>query len=338
MEYITGPVLGIETSCDETSIAIMDGRRILSNVVSSQAELHRKWGGVVPEVAARKHTEAIIPALDTALREAGAALEDVRAIGVANRPGLIGALAVGVASAKALSVSLRVPLLGVHHLEAHVLSPLLVSEVSYPHVCLLVSGGHTELIHVSGPGLYRRLGGTLDDAAGEVFDKAARTIGLDYPGGPAIQEAAKRGDPRRYRLPRGLRDPTMDFSFSGLKTAVVYLAKREGEALDVPSAAASFEETITSVLAERALYACRETDARAVTLVGGVAANETLRNKMKAMAEERGIRLSVPPPALCTDNAAMIAHVAGWRIARGESDTMDLDAFATAPLPQGGEA
>jgi N6-L-threonylcarbamoyladenine synthase len=330
------PVLGIETSCDETSAAVIVGDRVLSNVVSSQADLHRKWGGVVPEAAARRHAEALLPAVEESLAVAGMGLGEVGGVAVTNRPGLIGALAVGVAFAKGLAASRGLPLVGVHHLEAHVLSPFLAGDVPLPHVCLLVSGGHTELILVRAPGEYEVLGGTIDDAAGEAFDKAARSLGLGYPGGPAIQSAAETGDPARYSLPRGLSDPTLDFSFAGLKTAVRVLAESEAGALDVASAAASFEATVAAVLADRALLACRERDAKAVTLVGGVAANRRLRGVLSDRCEAIGVRFAPAPAELCTDNAAMIAFAGSWRLARGERDTVEMDTLSAAPLPNGG--
>ncbi|HWP31302.1 MAG TPA: tRNA (adenosine(37)-N6)-threonylcarbamoyltransferase complex transferase subunit TsaD [Fimbriimonadales bacterium] len=333
MEYLDGIVLGIETSCDETSCALVRGREVLSNVVSSQAALHMKWGGVVPEVAARKHTEALLPALERAFEEAHVSFDEIRGIGVTNRPGLVGALAVGVAGAKALSLAWKVPMLGVHHLEAHILSPLMAEDVPFPHVCLLVSGGHTELILVRGAGMYEKLGGTIDDAAGEAFDKCARAMGLGFPGGPAIQKIAEKGDPHRYKLPRGLSDPNMNFSFAGLKTAVLKLIEKEKDSLDVPSLAASFEEVVTSVLAERTFYACKETNAKAVTLVGGVAANRRLRSKMDELSKRYDIGFFAAPLSLCTDNAAMIAHVAAWRLSFGERDDLDMETLSSAPLP-----
>ncbi len=335
MEYVAGPVLGIETSCDDTSAAIVVGKRILSNVVSSQADLQKKWGGIVPEAAARSHTEAMLPAISEALRGSAVGLTDLTGIAVTNRPGLVGALSVGVTTAKALSLALGIPLVGVHHLESHTLSPLIESDVPFPHVCLLVSGGHTELILVKRPGVYSKLGGTIDDAAGEAFDKAARTLGLGYPGGPAIQETGAAGDAKRYSLPRGLKDPSFNFSFSGLKTAVMLLAEREGEALDRPSAAASFEATVAEVLSHRAIFACRETGARAVTLVGGVAANLRLRATLARAASEARVDFFVPGASLCTDNAAMVAHVGAWRLSTSRGDDFDLDTEAVSSLPTG---
>lgn len=333
MEYLDGIVLGIETSCDETSCALVRGRGVLSNVVSSQAALHMKWGGVVPEMAARKHAETLLPALEQAFEEARVSFDEVRGIGVTNRPGLVGALAVGVAAAKALSLAWKVPMLGVHHLEAHILSPLMAEDVPFPHVCLLVSGGHTELIFVRGAGVYEKLGGTIDDAAGEAFDKCARAMGLGFPGGPAIQKIAEKGDTHRYKLPRGLNDPNTNFSFAGLKTAVLKIIEEGKDSLNIPSLAASFEEVVTSVLAERAFFACKETDAKAVTLVGGVAANRRLRSKMEVLSKRYEVGFFAAPLSLCTDNAAMIAHVATWRLSLGERDDLDMETLSSAPLP-----
>jgi N6-L-threonylcarbamoyladenine synthase len=332
LNLFEGVVLGIESSCDETSVALLRGSEVLGDVVSSQAELHLRWGGVVPEAAARKHAEAILPALDQALQTSSMALSDVAAIAVTNRPGLVGALSVGVSAAKALSFSLQVPMLGVDHLEGHVLTPLLVEDVPFPHVCLLVSGGHTELIEVRGVGDYLRLGGTIDDAAGEAFDKSARALGLGYPGGPAIQKAAEGGDANRYKLPKGLSGDTLNFSFSGLKTAMLYLVRDEGRALSVPDAAASFEETITSVLAERTESACLQTGSEHVTLVGGVAANVRLRSKLAEVGDRRGISFTAPPLRLCTDNAVMIAHAGSLRLASGERDSFELDVLPNSSV------
>jgi N6-L-threonylcarbamoyladenine synthase len=332
--FFPDPILAIETSCDETSAAVVHGPNILSNVVASQIELHQKWGGVVPEAAARAHVEAILPVAQEALSEAGVSLADIQAIAVTNRPGLVGALSVGVSAAKALSFALRVPLLGVHHLEGHLLSPLSVEpSLPFPHTCLIVSGGHTELVEVKGLGQYRIVGETLDDAAGEAFDKGARLLGLGYPGGKAIQEAAEAGDPKRYALPRGLSGETTDFSFSGLKTAVLRLVEREGQAINVPDAAASLQEAIVSVLTERAIRACLELESKALTLVGGVAANRALRERLEQASRQQGIQFLTPPIELCTDNAAMIGLASSFRFARGESDGWDLDTLPNAPLP-----
>lgn len=271
VELFQGRILAIETSCDETSAAVVSGFSVLSSIVSSQVALHRRWGGIVPEAAARAHVEAILPAVEEALAGAALSLPDVDAVAVCNRPGLVGALSVGLSAAKAFAFALGVPLVGVHHLEGHILSPLALGvSLPFPHVCLTVSGGHTELVRVVDPLRYEIIGQTLDDAAGEAFDKGARLLGLGYPGGYAIQEAAAGGDPKRYPLPRGLSGDTLDFSFSGLKTAILRLVEAEGSRLSVPDAAASIQEAITSVLADRAVRAAESFSASALTLVGGL--------------------------------------------------------------------
>ena len=333
-EVMDALILALETSCDETSAAVVRGTTILSNVVSSQAELHAKWGGVVPEAAARAHVEAILPVISEALTLASSSLVELDAIAVTNRPGLVGALSVGVTAAKALAFSLDKPLLGIHHLEGHLMSPLATDPLlPFPHLCLIVSGGHTELVRVDDWGKTTILGQTIDDAAGEAFDKSARLLGLGYPGGFAIQEAAKSGDPTRYKLPKGLSGDTLNFSFSGLKTAVLRLVEKEGDSLSIPDAAASVQEAIVSVLAERAVRAAEAFGAEVLTLAGGVAANSRLRELLSREASQAGIRLVTPPVELCTDNAAMIGLAAAVRFARGERDDLSLEALPNAPLP-----
>ncbi len=327
------PLLAVESSCDETSAAVILGRTILSSVVSSQIEMHQKWGGVVPEAAARAHVEAIIPVISDAIQQSGFAISELGAIAVTNRPGLVGALSVGATAAKALAFSLKIPLIGIHHLEGHLLSTLALAEPPpFPHACLIVSGGHTELVAVQEPGVYKILGETRDDAAGEAFDKGARLLGLGYPGGYAIQQAAVGGNPRRYALPKGLSGDTIDFSFSGLKTAVLRLTEKEGANLDIRDAAASLQEAIVNVLAERAMRAVDRMNFTSLTLVGGVAANLALRERLAQLCSANGFGFYPAPLALCTDNAAMIGLAASTRLARGEDDSYDLDVFPNAEL------
>ena len=333
MKFFEHPILAIESSCDETSAAVVRGREVLSNVVASQVELHKKWGGVVPEAAARAHVESILPVIEEALSVAGLGLKEIRAVAVTNRPGLVGALSVGVTAAKALSFSLGVPLIGIHHLEGHLCSVLASGEPPFPHTALIVSGGHTEIVQVNNLGDYRIVGMTRDDAAGEAFDKGARLLGLGYPGGYAIQEAARAGDPLRYVLPRGLGKDAIDFSFSGLKTAVLRLVEKEGDRISIPDAAASLQHAIVSVLVERSIRAAESLGSKALSLVGGVAANESLRTQLAKACDQADIQLLVPPMSLCTDNAAMIGLAASFRLAKGEKDDFDLDCYPNAPLP-----
>jgi N6-L-threonylcarbamoyladenine synthase len=328
------PILAIETSCDETSVATVVGRTVRSSIVSSQAELHHKWGGIVPEVAARAHVEAVLPAIEEALLKASLSGDDIGAVAVCNRPGLVGALSVGVSAAKAFAYIHRLPLIGIHHLEGHILSVLTrPDEIRFPHLCLTVSGGHTELVRVDAPMRYTVVGQTLDDAAGEAFDKGSRLLGLGYPGGKAIEDIAVNGNPKRYPLPRGLSGDTRDFSFSGLKTAILRLVEREGDKLSVPDAAASIQEAITSVLADRAIKAAESLGAQALTLTGGVAANRLLRSRLSSLCDRAGIPFYSPDSHFCTDNAAMIGIVAAIRLALGERDDWSLETLPNAPLP-----
>ena len=304
-------LLAIETSCDDTCAAVLDGPRILANVISSQAEAHGRYGGVVPEVASRHHLELATPVVQAALNEAGASLDDVEAVAVTAGPGLIGALLVGVSTAKALAAGRRLPLIPVDHLQGHVAANFLEPEpLEPPFLCLVASGGHTLLAGVREHAGYELLGQTRDDAAGEAFDKSARLLGLGYPGGPALQKLAEDGDPEAFEMPVAMaRDPGLDFSFSGLKTALVYRCRDlgpDGVAARRADLAASFQAAVVRQLTSKLDRALKRGDWEAVALGGGVAANGPLREAVAALCERRGVRLKLVPLALCTDNAAMI--------------------------------
>jgi N6-L-threonylcarbamoyladenine synthase len=332
-------ILAIETSCDETAAAVVrGGRDVLSNVVASQIDFHSRFGGVVPEIASRKHTEAIVGVVGEALERAGVSFDDLTAIGVTYGPGLVGALVVGVAYAKGLALAVGLPVVGVNHLEGHLFASWLADpEVSPPFVALLVSGGHTSLVHAPEWGEYHTLGSTIDDAAGEAFDKVAKALGLGYPGGPAITRLAADGDPEAIAFPRAmLRSDDLDFSLSGLKTAVVtHIAKERaaGRDLDLPDIAASFQAAVIDVQVAKALRAVEECGVRTFLIGGGVAANPALREALTSAMQARGVRVSVPPPELCTDNAAMIGAAAHLHLWRGE--TLGLSAEAVPDLRLG---
>jgi len=330
-------ILGIETSCDETAVAVVeDGREVRANLISSQAHLHERFGGVVPEVASRAHLENLNPLIDLALMEAGIALQDLDAVAVTIGPGLIGALLVGVAGAKALALSLGVPLIGVNHLEGHIFANVLDhGPIDEPFVCFLVSGGHTMLVHVPAPFTYELLGQTLDDAAGEAFDKVARFIGLGFPGGPELDRLAQRGDSGAIRFPRAATERGYDFSLSGLKTAVVRYVKSEramGREPPHEDVAASFQEAVVEVQVAKTVAAVRDKGVRTIVLGGGVVANTRLRALMAERAAEEGVRLLIPSPELCTDNGAMIASAGFYRLERGEQSGLDIGAFPSLPL------
>ena len=323
-------ILGIETSCDETAAAVVaDGVRILSNQIASQVEIHARYGGIVPEVASRQHILAIIPILNQAMAEAEATWSDLDGIAVTAGPGLAGSLLVGVNMAKAIALAHRLPITGVNHLEGHIYANWLIDpSPDFPLVCLIVSGGHTDLVLMRGHGDYVVLGRTRDDAAGEAFDKAARILGLGYPGGPAIERAARDGSAASVPLPRAWLKGSSDFSFSGVKTALLRLV--EGGKIPSPAeAAASFQEAVVDVLVTKTVAVAREHRVRQILLAGGVAANKLLR---ECLAKNSPIPVLVPEPILCTDNAAMIAACGYFRFKAGKVDDLDLDVVPSLRL------
>src|SRR5215203_567378 len=327
-------LLAIETSCDDTCAAVLDGPRILSNVISSQAAAHEGFGGVVPEVAARQHLELVEPVVEAALAEAGVALDAVDAVATTAGPGLIGALLVGISTAKGIAAARRLPLIPVDHLQGHVAANFLEPEpLEPPFLCLVASGGHTLLAGVRDHEGYELLGQTLDDAAGEAFDKSARLLGLGYPGGPAVQREAEAGDPEAFEMPVAMsRNPGLDFSFSGLKTAVLYRCRELGpEGVEERKAdvAASFQAAVVGQLTAKLKRALKKGDWEAVALGGGVAANGPLREAVAALCEEMGVRLKLVPIGLCTDNAAMIGSAARYAKPIPYPDYLGYDAFAT---------
>jgi N6-L-threonylcarbamoyladenine synthase len=314
-----------------------DGRELLSSVVASQIEFHARFGGVVPEIASRKHTEAVVGVVAEALERAGADLGDLTAIAVTQGPGLVGALVVGLAYAKGLAFATGLPLVGVNHLEGHIFANMLADpSVQPPLVALVVSGGHTSLVHMADWAEYRTLGSTLDDAAGEAFDKVAKVLGLGYPGGPVLSKLAEQGDPAAIRFPRAMMNSgDYDFSLSGLKTAVLTHIRHEHEAgreIDPADLAASFQAAVVDVQVAKSVRAVEETGVRTFCLAGGVAANPALREALKAALEPRGVKVSVPPLTYCTDNAAMIAAAAHHRLWRGEVIGLDAEALPNLRL------
>ncbi|TCS79573.1 tRNA (adenosine(37)-N6)-threonylcarbamoyltransferase complex transferase subunit TsaD [Tepidibacillus fermentans] len=328
-------ILAIETSCDETSVAIVeDGQRILSNVVSSQIDIHKRFGGVVPEVASRKHVEGINYILEEALQEANLSLDEIDAIAVTYGPGLIGALLVGLSAAKAIAFAKGIPLIGVHHIAGHIYANQLVTPMKFPLIALVVSGGHTELVYMRDHLEFEVLGETRDDAAGEAYDKVARALHLPYPGGPHIDRLAKQGKPI-IPLPRALMDEPYDFSFSGLKSAVIntlHNAARRSEVIKKEDMAASFQEAVVDVLVEKTFRAIVDKDIKHLVLAGGVAANSELRRRLTEKANELDVSLTIPPLSLCTDNAAMIASVAYYAYIKGKWSQLDLNSIASLPL------
>ena len=331
-------ILGIESSCDETAAAVVrNGRQVLSNVINTQIALHKIYGGVVPEIASRKHIESIDPVIDEALSAAGVTLSEIDAIAVTYGPGLVGALLVGVSSAKALAYAAGKPLVPVHHIKGHIMANLIAHpELEPPFVCLVASGGHSHIVEVQDYQTLRVLGRTRDDAAGEAFDKIARVIGLGYPGGPLSDKLSCEGNPEAVHFPRVRMDgDSLDFSFSGVKTAVInYLHKAEqkGEEINKADIAASFQAAVVDVLCEHTIEAARKCHRKVIALAGGVASNSALRKRMTEEAEREGISVLYPPPVLCTDNAAMIGCAGYYGYLAGQRADLSLNAVPGLPL------
>jgi N6-L-threonylcarbamoyladenine synthase len=329
-------VLGIDTSCDDTSVAVVaDGRQIVSNVVSSQSEIHSKYGGIVPELASRRHIEMILPVVDEALKRASVRLSDLSAVAVCHGPGLIGSLLVGCSFAKAACYAGKIPLVAVNHLEGHILASLLESPApKFPFLCLVVSGGHTSLYIAEDYGRFRELGRTRDDAAGEAYDKVSKLLGLGYPGGPLIDKLAQKGDPQAIDFPRAYLPETLDFSFSGMKTAVLNFLKTNPSPSPnlVNDIAASFQAAMVDVLVRKTEWAVRKKWIRRVALSGGVAANSGLRKKMLEMGREKEVDVFIPSASLCTDNAAMIAAAGYHHFIAGDLAGFDLNPKAYLKL------
>jgi N6-L-threonylcarbamoyladenine synthase len=331
--------LGIETSCDETAAAVLRDETVLSNIVSSQISLHKKYGGVVPELASREHLKNLMPVIREALDCASVALQDIGLVAVTYTPGLIGALLVGVSAAKAIAYAQEIPFIGVHHGEGHILAAHIeYPDIGYPYLALLVSGGHTALYHVIGLGDYRMLGQTRDDAAGEAYDKVAKLLGLEYPGGPIIDRLAQQGNDRAVKFPRGHLEGH-DFSFSGLKTAVrshiaLFQSKDKGidPKLSIRDVAASFQAAVVDTLVDKTMQAAIETGVERIVVAGGVAANSRLRIRMKEETQKRSIALYLPVMDFCIDNAAMIALTGYLHFMRGETSQLDLNPRASMPL------
>ncbi len=331
-------ILAIESSCDETAAAVVvNGREALSNVISSQIDLHTLYGGVVPEIASRKHIENINYVIEKALKDAGVTLNDIDAVGVTYGPGLVGALLVGVAEAKAICFAKKLPLVGVHHIEGHICANYVENkELKPPFVCLVVSGGHTHLVVVEDYGKYKILGKTRDDAAGEAFDKVARAIGLGYPGGPKIDKISKEGNPHAYEFPRAkITDSIYDFSFSGLKSAVLNqlnVSQMKGEKINPADIAASFQNSVVDILLTRAMLAMEETGMRKLAIAGGVASNTAIRKAFEEECKKRKIEFYHPSPVLCTDNAVMIGSAAYFEYINGVRHGWDLNAIPNLKL------
>lgn len=331
-------ILAIESSCDETSAAVVvNGREVLSNIISSQIDIHQKFGGVVPEVASRKHIEAISAVVQEALDEANLTFQDIDAVGVTYGPGLVGALLVGLQYAKSLAYSLNIPLIGVNHIEGHISANFIeYKELEPPFVTLVVSGGHTFVVHMKGYGDFEVMGETRDDAAGEAFDKVARALGLGYPGGPKIDKIAKEGNENAIKFPRAnFHEESLDFSFSGIKSSVLnYLNKMEmkNEEVNVADTAASFQKAVVDVLVDNAIKACKIKKVDKIAIAGGVAANSALREAMIKAGEQNNIKVLFPPMVLCTDNAAMIGSAAYFEYLNGRISDLTLNAIPNLKL------
>jgi len=328
-------VLGMESSCDETAAAVVRDGKLLSGVVASQIKDHSAYGGVVPELASRKHIEAIVPVVEQALNEADASFRDLEGIAVTRGPGLIGSLLVGLSAAKALAYALGIPFVGVNHLEAHIMASLLGEKrPRFPFAALVVSGGHTNVYSVRNYHRFALLGQTRDDAAGEALDKAAKLLDLGYPGGVVIDRMAKTGNPQAYSFPRAMKDAP-DFSFSGLKTSLLILLKKRGKVFsesELPDVVAGYQEAIVDVLVEKTVRAARENGLSQIVVCGGVAANSRLREKFSQAAVQEGMELFFPPMMLCTDNAAMVAALGEVMLENGRCDSLDLNAVSRWPL------
>ena len=318
--------LGIESSCDETSVAVVkNGREVLSNVIATQIDIHKKYGGVVPEIASRNHVENITYVVEEALQKSGVTLDDIDAICCTYGPGLVGALLVGLSTAKAMAYALNKPFVGVHHIEGHIAANYIThKELEPPYLCLVVSGGHSHLVHVKDYTKFEVLGKTRDDAVGEAFDKVARVVGIGYPGGPVIDKLAKEGKPI-YNLPR-THFENLDFSFSGIKTAVINLVHKEGDKININDLCASFEEAVTDVLTQNSLKAMKELGVNKIAIAGGVSANSYLRNRMQELGEKEGFKVYYPELVLCTDNAAMIASAGYYNYMAGKCSPWNLNA------------
>ncbi|MEA4964141.1 tRNA (adenosine(37)-N6)-threonylcarbamoyltransferase complex transferase subunit TsaD [Lutispora sp.] len=331
-------ILAIESSCDETSASLVrNGREVLSNIISSQISVHKKFGGVVPEVASRKHIENISQVIDLALGEAGLRFDDIGGIAVTHGPGLVGALLIGLTTAKALAYARKLPLIGVNHIEGHIYANFIQhKELEPPFVCLVASGGHSHIVNVRSYGSYEIMGMTRDDAAGEAFDKIARALGLGYPGGPLVDKIAREGNPHAIDFPRAyLEEGSYDFSFSGLKSAVLNFLNSlsmKGSSPNIPDVAASFQQAVVDVLSDKLIAAAEEKKSPYAVLAGGVAANSKLREELSNKGLEKGIKVLYPDPILCTDNAAMIGSAGYYKLMRGEISEMNLNAVPNLTL------